>query len=170
MHHLSDDGPGADDGDFHHEIVEARGLHAREGCHLRATLDLEDTNRVRALNHRVGLGIVLRQVCEVDLFAVVLADQRQGLLQRIEHAETQEIDLDQPEIGTIFFVPLDDGTVFHRRGFDGDDFVETSGRDHDSTGVLAQMPREASHLIDQVEKQRDPRSFGIDPGLTQHGL
>ena len=35
VHHLADDGAGADDGNLHYEVVEARGRVVRYGCHLR---------------------------------------------------------------------------------------------------------------------------------------
>ena len=71
MHHLPDDGAGADDGDLDDEIVEARRLEPRQRRHLRARLDLKDANGVRGPQHRVDR-VVLRQVREVESWQVGL--------------------------------------------------------------------------------------------------
>ena len=47
MHRVPLDRPRADDGDLRDEIIHLRGLGARERLLLRATLDLEDADRVR---------------------------------------------------------------------------------------------------------------------------
>ena len=79
--HLSHDGSGPDDGDLHHQIVEARGFEARQRGHLRAAFDLKGADGVGLANHRVGVGIVGWQVGEVDLGVFVRADQRDAVFQ-----------------------------------------------------------------------------------------
>ena len=62
MHHAALDRPGAHDRDLDDEVVEARGLQARQHRLLRARLDLEHADGVGALDHRVDLGVLGRDV------------------------------------------------------------------------------------------------------------
>ena len=62
MHHAALDRAGAHDRDLDDEVVEVRGLQARQHRHLRARLDLEHADRVGALDHRVDRGILGRDV------------------------------------------------------------------------------------------------------------
>ena len=157
MHHLSDDRPGPDDRHLDHQVVEALGPHARQRRHLGAALDLEDADRVGALEHGVDRGIVGRQVRQVDLDALVRAHQRDGLLERRQHAEAEQVDLDEAQIGAVVLVPLDDGAARHRGGLERHDVVEPAGGDHHAAGVLAEMPRQPLQLLHQLDQQRDAR-------------
>ena len=52
------DRPRADERDLHSEVVEVPRFGAQEALHLRAALDLERADRVRALDLLEDLGIV----------------------------------------------------------------------------------------------------------------
>ena len=80
MHHLPDDRSRPDDRHLDDEVVEVVRLHARQRRHLRAALDLEDADGVGGAQHGVGLRIVWRQVRQIDVRALVLADQRDAFL------------------------------------------------------------------------------------------
>ena len=60
IHHVTDDGAGADDGYLHHEVVKAGGMIARQGRHLGAALDLKHADGVGLLQGAVGGRIVGR--------------------------------------------------------------------------------------------------------------
>ncbi len=94
MHHFADDGAGANYRDLDHQVVKPLRLHPRQRRHLRAALDLEHADRVGAPEHRVHAGVVGRKMREVDLDAFVRADHRDRLLQRGQHPEPEQIDLD----------------------------------------------------------------------------
>ena len=141
VHHLSDDGPRADDRHLDHQVVEALGLHARQRRHLRAALDLEDADRVGAPEHGIDLGIVGREVGQIDLDALVLPDERDRLLERGEHAEAEEVDLDEAQVGAVVLVPLDDVAARHGGGLERHHLVEPAGRDHHAARVLAEVAR-----------------------------
>ena len=104
---------------------------------------------------------------EIDRHALVVADEFEGVLDGCEHAEPQQVDLDDSEVRTILFVPLHDAAPGHRRGLDRDDLVEAPRRDHHAAGVLAQMPRQPAHAIDQVEQCGDAWRPGIDTSLLE---
>ena len=67
--------------------------------------------------------------------------QREGFADAGQHAESEHIDLQHPHGVEIVFVPLDHGTVFHRRILDRHQRVETCRGDHETTDMLAQMAR-----------------------------
>ena len=48
----------------------------------------------------------------------MLLDQRKGLADAGQHAERQDIDLQNAERVEIVLVPFDDGAVLHRRVLD----------------------------------------------------
>jgi hypothetical protein len=62
MHHAALDRTGAHDRDLDDEIVEARGLEARQHRLLRARFDLEHADGIGPLAHRIDLGILGRDV------------------------------------------------------------------------------------------------------------
>jgi hypothetical protein len=167
MHHLSDDRTGPDDRDLDDEVVEMVGLHARERRHLRPALDLKDADRVGALEHRVDLRIVGRQMREVELDAVVRAHERDRLLERLHHAEAEQIDLDEPEIRTVVLVPLDHVTAGHRRRLERHDVVEPAGGDHHAAGVLSEMARQTLDAPYERDQQRDARRVRIDAAVPE---
>ena len=118
MHHVALDRPRPHDRDLDHEIVEFARLEPRQHRHLRAALDLEDAERVGPAQHLVDLGLLGRDRGEVETAAVMLLDQREGLADAGQHAERQDIDLQDAERVEIVLVPFDDGAVLHRRVLD----------------------------------------------------
>ena len=144
--HVAGDRPRADDRHLHHQVVEDLGPVARQGRHLRPALDLEDTGGVGTADEVVCLGVAGRQVGEVDLHSLVLADHGDHLFESGHHAETEEVDLDQPEIGAVVLVPLDHRPPLHRRGLQRHHLVETPVGDDHAAGVLAEVAGEVVNL------------------------
>src|ERR1700732_3010215 len=146
MDHLADYRPGPDDRDFDYQVVERARLHPRQRRHLRAALDLEDPDGVDPREHRVDGGIAGREMCEVDFDAFALAYQRDRLLQHGHHPEPQQIDLDDPEVGAVLLVPLNDPAPRHRGGLQRHYFIERSRADHHPAAMLAEMARQVLDL------------------------
>ncbi len=71
----------------------------------------------------------------------------EGFLKECEHAQAQQIDLDQAELLQIVFVPLDDGAVAHRRPLDRGDAHERVAREHHAARMDAHVAREAVDLL-----------------------
>ena len=63
------DRAGTDDRDLDREVVEVAWQRALQRLHLRAALDLEDPDGVRAADRLEGLGVVERDPREVDALA-----------------------------------------------------------------------------------------------------
>ena len=168
--HVAGDGAGADDGDLDDEVVEVSRLVARQRGHLRAALDLEDPGGVGGADHLVGLGVVGGQVGEIDLGAFVGADHGDGLLEGVEHPEAEEVDLDDPEIGAVVLVPLDDGAVLHGGGLERDHLVEPALGDHHPARVLAEVAGEVVDLPPQPFEVLDAVRGGVEPDGGELGV
>ena len=161
--HAADDRARADDRDLHDEVVELPRRVARQRGHLRPALDLEDAHRVRLVHHPVDLGIVRGQVREIDLDLFVRPDHRDRLFERREHAEAQEIHLDDAEVGAVVLVPLHDDAPGHRRRLERHDFVEPAGGHDHPARVLAEVTRQVLDLKEQPQKMPRPRVLRIEP-------
>ena len=143
MHHVALDRAGADDRDLDHQIVVAGRLEARQHGHLRPRFHLEDAHAVGLLEHGVGLRVLRRDVAHRRRASPVVRHQRQRLADRRQHAEAQDIHLQQTQGFEIVLVPLDDRALLHGGVLDRHQFGERPGGDHEAADMLGQMPREA---------------------------
>ena len=80
------------------------------------------------------------------------ADHVERAANRTEHAQRQDIDLEQTERVQIVLVPFDHAAIGHRGIFNRHQTAKTITRDHKATGVLRQMARKAHQCIGH----RDP--------------
>ena len=160
-------GPGADDGHLDHQVVEALRPVARQGRHLRPALHLEHPHGVRPLEHAVGLGVVRRQVGQVDVHPLVAADHRHHFLQGVEHAEPQQVDLDDPQIGAVVLVPLDHRAPLHGRRLQGHHLVQAAGGHDHAAGMLPQVPGQVLDALPQLREEHYPPLLGVEAGGTQ---
>ena len=179
MHHPALDRPGSHDGDLDHEIVKLLRLEAREHRHLRAALDLEHADRVRALHGLVHLRIlagdrgerldgVERRARGIDE-ARVGVDELERLPDRGEHAEAEHVDLEEAELLDVVFVPRDDGSILHARRLDRRDVAERRGREHEAAHVDREVTREALERACDADDLLDARVLRIEPGLGDAG-
>ena len=165
LHHAALDRARADDGDLDHQIVECLRLHARQEAHLRPALHLKHPDGVRPLQHLVGGRILLRHAGDGQSRAPVALDQLERLADAGEHAQPENVDLEDPERGDVVLVPLDDGAILHRRVLDRAQLVQPPPRDHKPADMLSEMARKPHDLADQPQRLREPRLVRIQPGL-----
>ena len=147
MHHAALDRAGTHDRDFDHEVVERRGLQARQHRLLRPRFDLEHADRVGALDHRVHRGILGGNVLHAQRLAATRRYEIQRAADRREHAERQAVDLQQSDRIDVVLVPLDDRAIRHRRILDGHHALERIARDDEAAHVLRQMAWKAEELV-----------------------
>ena len=166
MDHVSLDRPRTHNGHLDHQVVETSRLESRKHAHLGAALDLEHAHRVGSADHGIHLGIALGHVGQGQLAAIVLADQIETLADRREHAQGQAVDLEDPQLVQVVFVPLDHGPVGHGRVFDGHQLRERRASDHHPAGVLRKVTRETDQLVDQLDQLAACLGVGIDPDLA----
>jgi hypothetical protein len=114
--------------------------------------------------------VVGRELAQIDLLAPVITHQLEAVLKDGHHAEPEQVDLDQAEIGAVLFVPLDDDAAGHGCGFERHDAVEASLANHHAAGVLAEMARHVLKGDYDVEKLATLRLLKSRPALRNCSL
>ena len=146
MHGLALDRPRPDERDLDGEVVQIRGLRPQEALHLRAALDLERAHGVRALDLREDLGVVEGDAREVDHLATGEGDPLDTVLDRREHPQAEQVDLEEACVGARVLVPLAELTSRHRRGLHRDELDERPRRHHHPARVLRDVAWQAGDL------------------------
>ena len=122
------------------EVVELARPQPGQRRHLGPRLDLEHADRVGPAQHLVDLGL-LRDRRQVDLVAAVLADQVDGVVQRRQHPEAEQVELHQPGRGAVVLVPLQHRAVVHPPPLDRAHLDHRAVADDHPAGVDAEVPR-----------------------------
>ena len=124
------DGAGADEGDLDDDVVEGLGPESGQGGHLGTRLDLEDSDRVRGREQSVDGRVLFGQGVQPPGTAGLggaqfsfrhgvgnglppLCQRGEGQAQGGERSQAQEVELDQPGLGAVVLVPLEDRAVVH---------------------------------------------------------
>ena len=157
------DRPRPDERDLDRQVVEVLRPRAQEALHLGAALDLEVADGVGALDLRVDGLVVERDAGEVDRLAAEAGDLVDAVLDRREHAEAEQVDLQEAGVGAGVLVPLADLPPLHRRRLDGDELDERPGRDHHPARVLRDVPRQAGDLVRELAERAPARRESWSP-------
>ena len=104
---------------------------------------------------------------EIDLLAVMIANQVDGILDDRHHAQAQQVDLDDAHVGAIVFVPLHHHAARHSRWLERHHGIELALADHHAARVLSQVPWQILHRQIQLEKFTDARIGEIQAGATE---
>ena len=136
-----------DDRHLHRQLREVLGAGAPQRLHLRAALDLEDAGRLGALDRREGGGIVEGDPREVDPLAARERDQLDRALDRREHPQAEQVDLEEAGVGAGVLVPLDELAALHRRRHHRAAVDQRPRRDDHPAGVLGDVAREPERLL-----------------------
>ncbi len=150
VYRLSLDRPGTDERDLHGQVVEVLGTRPQQALHLGAALDLEQPDRVGLLDLGVHLRVVEWDAREVDRLAVESCDQVDGLLDRREHPQAEQVDLEEAGVGAGVLVPLADLPARHRRRLYRHELDQRAGRDHHPARVLGEVARQACDLAREL--------------------
>ena len=133
------------------QVVEHPGLQPRQRGHLRAGLHLEHADGIGALQHLVHRGLGQVEFGQVDVDALVLGHQVDDVVQRREHAETEQVELHQTDCRAVVFVPLQHAAVLHPRPLHRAHVGDRPVADHHAAGVDAHVPRQVRDLHRQVD-------------------
>src|ERR1035437_4884366 len=101
------DGPGPDDRDLDHQVVEFPWLGLVKRLLLGSRLDLEEADGVDRADHVVDARIIEGEAVEVGADSVGPLDHLQALGDRGEGAQPQQVHLDEAEVLDIVLVELD---------------------------------------------------------------
>lgn len=132
---------GRDGGD----VLEVVGLHQPQQRAHGPAVELEDAERVAALEQFEGRGVVEREAQEVDVDPLVGLHHLDGVVHDREVAQAQEVHLQQAERLAARVVPLGDGDAVGVPHPDGDVVGDgLAGHDH-TGGVHAHLADQALH-------------------------
>ena len=167
MNHAALNRPGPDNRHFNHQIVEGLWLQARQHRHLRPRLDLEHADGIGAADHFVGRFVFGGDRRERQVQITMPAQQVEAAANRAEHAQGEDIHLEQADRIEVVLVPLNDGAVGHRRVFDRHQGVQRLLGNHKTAGMLRQMPGEADQLPGQAQHPAQHRTIRVEAAFTQ---
>ena len=86
-----------------------------------------------------------------------LADHRQAVLDRREHAEPEQVELDQPDLGAVVLVPLQHGASRHASPLDRAHLDDRTVAHHHAAGVNPQVPRRILQFAGELDHLRRDR-------------
>ena len=169
------DRPRPHDRDLDDEVVEVLRPRTANRLHLRAALDLEDADGVGRADRLEGLRVVERDARQVDSLTAHARDFLDAALDRREHPQAEQVDLQEARVSARVLVPLDHLPALHRRGHHRAAVDQRSRRDHHPARVLGEMAWQPVRLLDQLRQPapaRRARARGGDglrvsaPGLS----
>ena len=127
----ADDRPGAHDRHLDRQVLERLGPRAPQRAHLRTALDLEDAGGVGLLDRLVRGWVVVGDSRKVDPLAAPRRDHLDAALDRREHPQSEQVDLQEARVAAGVLVPHDHLPALHRGGHDGAAVDQgASGDDH----------------------------------------
>ena len=135
-----------DERDLHGQVVEVLRPRPQQALHLRAALDLESADRVGTLDVLVRRRIVERDARKIDRPAAHARDLLDALLDRRQHPQAEQVDLQEAGVVARVLVPLAHLPAGHRRRLDGDELDQRPRRDHHPARMLRDVAREPADL------------------------
>ena len=150
MHRVALDRPGADERDLDHQVVEAAGAEPGQRRHLGPRLDLEHPDRVGPAQHLVD-GVLLGELGQVDVDAVVAAHEVERVVDRGQHAEAQQVELHQAGRRAVVLVPLEHRAVLHAGPLGGAHLDDRSVADDHPARVDAEVAGQVEEAVGQIE-------------------
>ena len=145
-------------------------MQTRKARHLRPALNLKHADCIRLLQGVIHCGIVSRQLRQIDLFPIMIADKRDGFFQRGHHSQTQQVNFDDAEVGAIFLIPLHHHPAGHAGRLQRNNRVQLSLANDHTAGVLSQVARQVLHGHTQLEELANARMPQIEAGIAKLAL
>ncbi|MNS22630.1 hypothetical protein D3C72_544300 [compost metagenome] len=167
MHHPALNRSRADDGHLNHQIVELRRSQARQHRHLRPRLDLEHADGVGAADHVVGRFVFGWNRRQAQIQIAMVAQQVEAAANRAEHAEGENIHLEQADCIEVILVPLNDRALGHGGVFHRHQRVQRLLGNHKAAGMLRQVPGEADQLPGQTQHPAQHRAVRVETAFEQ---
>src|SRR5688572_26121533 len=94
LEHVADDRAGPNDRDLDDDVIKSTRLRLWQECDLGAALDLKHPDRVGVLQRLVNLRVIMRDLVEIEIFAVMFTNERDRVTQHGHHSQTKQVDLD----------------------------------------------------------------------------
>ena len=171
VHGVPLDGPGPDDRDLDHQVVEFTWLGLVQRLLLGSRLDLEEADGVDRADHVVDARIVESDAVEVGADAVGLLDHLQALGDRGEGAQPQQVHLDEAEVLDIVLVELDHHPALHAGALHRDHVDERLAGHQHAADMDREMPGGAldgpQDLQELLPRERPAGGVRLHPGRLQ---
>ena len=165
MHGAALDRPRAHQRHLDDHVVEGLGEAAGQHLHLRPALDLEHAGGLGGPDRLEGGLVVERDPREVDVLAARLGDRLDAALDRRQHPEPEQVDLQKARVRARVLVPLDDLAPLHRRRLHRADVDQRPGREHHPARVLGEVARQPPGLAGEAREPAPAR--GARPRLAE---
>ncbi len=169
VHGLPLDRPRPYERDLDSDVVEVLRPRAQDRLHLRAAFDLEAADRVGALDLREHVRVVERHAREVDPLAAVTCDQVDALLDRRQHPEPEQVDLEEAGVGARVLVPLAHLPALHRRRLHRHELDERPRGDDHPARVLRDVARQAGDLGAEGAERAPARRAELRRRIRERG-
>ena len=150
VHRTTLDGAGADERHLDDKVVERTRPQPRQRGHLCTRLDLEHPDGIGFAQHVVDR-VLLGDGGEVDVATVVRTDEIDGVVQGAEHAQAEEVELDEPGGRAVVLVPLQHAAPGHATPFDRAHLDDGAIADDHAPRVDAEVAREVLDLACELE-------------------
>ena len=150
----AEDRPRAHDRDLDRQVLQRPRPRPQQRCHLRPRLDLEDAHRVRDLDRVVGLRVVVRNPREVHPRPAHPPDLLHAALDRRQHPQPEQVDLQEARVRARVLVPLAELAALHRRRQHRAAVDQRPRRDDHPARVLREMARQPVGLVAQPRQPR----------------
>ena len=153
VHRPADDRPGPHERHLHGEVVERLRPGPLQHLHLRARLDLEDAGGLRLLDARVDLLVVVRDPRQVEPLAAHPRDLVDAALDRRQHPEPEQVDLEKAGVAAGVLVPLHHLPPLHRGRLDRAEVDQRLGRDHHPARMLRLVARQSPGVVGELHER-----------------
>ncbi len=160
MHGAALDRPRAHQRHLDDHVVERLRQAARQHLHLGAALDLKHAGGLRRPDRLERRLVVERDPRQVDALSARRGDRLDAALDRREHPEPEQVDLEKARVRARVLVPLDDLAPFHRGRLHRADVDQRPGREHHPPRVLGEVTRQPPGLAGQPRQAAPARRRG----------
>ena len=145
--------PRAEERDHGHDVLDPVRLQLADVAAHPGGFQLEHAGRFAGAEEVEGLLVVERNVLTPDLDAALFLDEPKRVLEDREVPETEEVELEDPELLELLVLVLRLERVdVPLRALQWDELRDRLARDHDAGGVRARRPHEALDLLREVEE------------------
>ncbi len=167
MHHTALDRPRPHNRHLNHQVVEVLRLEPGQHRHLRPRLDLEHADGVGLADHCVGCRVLLGDRRQRQIAVAMAAQQVEATAYRAEHAQREDIHLEQADGVEVILVPLDNGALGHGGIFHRHQGVQRVFGNHKTARVLGQVPGKADQLLSQCQHTPQDRALRVEAAFAQ---
>src|SRR5438552_15405659 len=144
--------PGPEERDHSHDVFDSVRLELADVAAHAGGFQLEHAGRLPRTEQLERLLVVERNVLAPDLDPALALDEPQGMVKDREVSETEEVELENPELLELLVLVLGLESIdVALRALERDELRDRLSRDHDTGRVRAGRAHEPFDLLREVE-------------------